>query len=396
MPRRVLVLASLLVSALVADGPAPGEVSGPVAYTATGVKLGDKTWSWKAITALTETDPDVEVLRAEYARRAAAAKDTAALHLAIAKWCRENGLPEEARKEYEAAVAQEPTNVAAREGASFARDKDAWRPAKEVYAERLTALDPKKKGARLELAKWCREHSLFDEEWNLVVQLLVADAWDKAAIQQAIPITDRRIPKSPLRPPFEGRWEARVDRTGHHRIKCFAIYAIDFVKVDSDGKAFTGRGTRLEDHYAWDQEILAAADGVVTMADDHWKDLPAGVGGNFNEANFISIEHEGGEHTDYGHIKQGSARVKAGDRVKKGQPIARAGNSGASGTPHLHFTMSVAVFSPGFDHGQWLSVPYRFEDFDVVEANGAACSFHVNVARPQEGWVMVCPAPLGK
>ncbi len=396
MRPRLLLPALLLALVAVADGPAPGEVSGPVVFTATGVKLGDKTWAWKSIKTLTETDPDVEALRAEYARRAAVAKDTAASRLVVAKWCRENGLVEEARKEFEAALAKEPENITARKGLSFAREKDAWRPAKDVYAEKLLALDPKKKGARLDLAKWCREHSLFEEEWNLLVQLLVADAWDKAAIQQVIPIRDRRIPQTLLRPPFEGRWKAQVDTTGHHRIKCFALHAIDFVKVDSDGRAFTGKATRLEDFYGWDQEILAAADGVVTMVDDHWKDLPAGVGGKFNEANFVSIEHEGGEHTDYGHIHQGSALVKAGDRVKKGQPIARVGNSGASGVPHLHFTMSTAVFAPGFDHGQWLSVPYRFGDFDVVEANGAPCSFHVNVARPQEGWVMSCPAPSGK
>lgn len=391
MPRRWLPLALLLLASAIADAPPAGEVVGPVAYTTTGVKLAEKTWAWKSITALTETDPDVDALKGELARRVGEGKDTTSSHLALAKWCRENGLHEDARKEYEAALAKDPTNPVARKGASFARDKDAWRPAKEVYAERLAALDPKKKGARLELAKWCREHALFDEEWNLVVQLLVADAWDKAAIQQAIPITDRRLSKTLLRPPFEGRWKALEDTTGHHQIKCFAIYAIDFVKVDANGKLFSGKGTQLSDFYGWDHEILAAADGVVTMADDHWKDLPAGVGGKFDQANFVSIEHEGGEHTDYGHIRQGSARVKAGDRVQKGQPIARVGNSGASGLPHLHFTMSTAVFAYGFDHGQWLSVPYRFGDFDVVEANGAPCSFHVHVARPQEGWVMVCP-----
>lgn len=50
----------------------------------------------------------------------------------------------------------------------------------------------------------------------------------------------------------------------------------------------------------------------------------------------------------------------------------------------------------GEGHGQWLSVPHRFEDFDVVEAGGAPSSFHVRLVRPQEGWVLDCPAGLGR
>ena len=36
-------------------------------------------------------------------------------------------------------------------------------------------------------------------------------------------------------------------------------------------------------------------------------------------------------------MKQGSVRVKVGDKVKTGEQIGACGNSGNSPTPHLHF-----------------------------------------------------------
>ncbi|MCX6285893.1 MAG: M23 family metallopeptidase [Bacteroidetes bacterium] len=39
----------------------------------------------------------------------------------------------------------------------------------------------------------------------------------------------------------------------------------------------------------------------------------------------------------YAHCVKGSFMVKAGDKVKKGQPLALLVNSGNSDAPHLHF-----------------------------------------------------------
>ena len=36
------------------------------------------------------------------------------------------------------------------------------------------------------------------------------------------------------------------------------------------------------------------------------------------------------------HLSPGSIQVKVGDRVERGQPIAKAGNSGNTTEPHLH------------------------------------------------------------
>src|SRR5439155_3518593 len=39
----------------------------------------------------------------------------------------------------------------------------------------------------------------------------------------------------------------------------------------------------------------------------------------------------------YGHLQPGSLRVKVGDTVKVGAPLAKIGNTGPSLGPHLHF-----------------------------------------------------------
>jgi hypothetical protein len=76
--------------------------------------------------------------------------------------------------------------------------------------------------------------------------------------------------------------------------------------------------------------------------------------------------------------------------VKAGQPIARVGNSGASGMPHLHFTLDMRVFDRK-GNGEWISIPWRLSGFRVVEAGGAPCDFEVKAARVQEGWRMQFP-----
>lgn len=50
---------------------------------------------------------------------------------------------------------------------------------------------------------------------------------------------------------------------------------------------------------------------------------------------FVVIDHQNGYRTLYAH--NANLLVKAGDRVKMGQPIAKVGSTGRSTAPHLHF-----------------------------------------------------------
>jgi murein DD-endopeptidase MepM/ murein hydrolase activator NlpD len=71
--------------------------------------------------------------------------------------------------------------------------------------------------------------------------------------------------------------------------------------------------------------VVAAADGVVAYAGNELR----GFG------NMILIRHEGGYVTAYAH--NDSLLVKKGDKVKRGQIIARVGATGAVFGPQLHF-----------------------------------------------------------
>jgi murein DD-endopeptidase MepM/ murein hydrolase activator NlpD len=73
-------------------------------------------------------------------------------------------------------------------------------------------------------------------------------------------------------------------------------------------------------------EVVAVAAGIVTDASDHDHE---GYG------KLVEINHGNGYVTRYGH--NSSLAVKVGDRVIKGQPIARIGNTGRSTGPHVHF-----------------------------------------------------------
>lgn len=72
--------------------------------------------------------------------------------------------------------------------------------------------------------------------------------------------------------------------------------------------------------------VHAAADGVVIYA-----------GWISGWGRMVKIRHQGGIVTSYAH--NSSLLVKEGDRVVKGEIIARVGSSGRSTGPHLHFTI---------------------------------------------------------
>ncbi|NQW54767.1 MAG: M23 family metallopeptidase [Rhodospirillales bacterium] len=79
---------------------------------------------------------------------------------------------------------------------------------------------------------------------------------------------------------------------------------------------------------------IAAAKGAPVKAADGGKVVYAG-GEVAKMGNLLLIEHPGGYITAYGNNEE--LLVKKGDTVKKGQTIAKVGNSGGSANPQLHF-----------------------------------------------------------
>ena len=90
--------------------------------------------------------------------------------------------------------------------------------------------------------------------------------------------------------------------------------------------------------------VLAAADGVVRAVRDGQSDFAVGA---FNAAkvkgiecgNGVVIDHGDGWQTQYCHMRQGSVRVKPGDRVTAGTALGLVGQSGDAAFPHLHLTV---------------------------------------------------------
>lgn len=88
----------------------------------------------------------------------------------------------------------------------------------------------------------------------------------------------------------------------------------------------------------FDKEIIAPLGGIVWNVKDNSK-----TGGSdekyadWKYQNLITIKHSETEYSQYFHLAHKSALVKIGDKVKKGQTIARGvGMTGCTTTPHVH------------------------------------------------------------
>ncbi|MDP3749227.1 MAG: M23 family metallopeptidase [Phenylobacterium sp.] len=94
-------------------------------------------------------------------------------------------------------------------------------------------------------------------------------------------------------------------------------------------------------------DVLVAAPGRVTRLRDGVADVSVKVAGAASVAgqecgNGVVVDHGGGWETQYCHLARGSIRVKQGDTVGAGQPIARVGLSGNTEYPHLHLSVRKA------------------------------------------------------
>lgn len=177
---------------------------------------------------------------------------------------------------------------------------------------------------------------------------------------------------APLR---SGSWAALYDPSSvaGHRRALFAIdgrariparFAIDWVKVTDEGRAFHGDPSIPSNYYGYGADVLAVADGVVASAVDRFPEPTSPISLDNEAGNSIAIDIGGGRFAFYEHLQPESVRVKAGDRVRVGDVLARLGASGSvSSGPHLHFHVSDANSSLGAE-----GLPFVFRTFDVLGA----------------------------
>ena len=88
--------------------------------------------------------------------------------------------------------------------------------------------------------------------------------------------------------------------------------------------------------------VLAAASGVVRDVRDGMPDTGKQAYDARGEAdralgNAVALDHGSGWTTFYGHLRQGSLKVRLGDRVARGQVLGEIGLSGSTEFPHVHF-----------------------------------------------------------
>ena len=135
--------------------------------------------------------------------------------------------------------------------------------------------------------------------------------------------------------PVDGTWIVIQGYRSGGSHQGSAAYALDLVAVDDEGRAHRRSGRQAQDWLSFGAAVLASADGVVVRARDHFQDNR--VWGEGKDTNTVIVRH-GAVFSEYVHLQRGSLRVRVGDVVKRGQLLARCGNSGAE-TPHLHWAL---------------------------------------------------------
>ncbi|MGW5069672.1 M23 family metallopeptidase [Streptomyces cyaneofuscatus] len=221
----------------------------------------------------------------------------------------------------------------------------------------------------------------------------------------------RGEPRPPVEvdPPVTGRWSALnspADKVPSHGTHVYGqTYAIDIVAEPevADGEpparpAFRWLWPlfrRNRAFPAFGTPLLAVADATVVRASDGQRDhlsrtSLAGlvylmlIEGNVRSiagehrvlGNHVVLDLGDGTYAVYAHVRRGSLKVAAGDRVRAGQGIGRVGNSGNTTEPHLHFHL---MDGPDPDDARgvpftWrgVGVPANGETFTVGTDVGAA------------------------
>lgn len=171
-------------------------------------------------------------------------------------------------------------------------------------------------------------------------------------------------------------------------------FAIDWIKVDGQGKAFRTDGKKSEDWLCYGTEVLAVAAGTVVETMRDLPNQPPGVAPtNLTipeiAGNHVILDLGGGRYAMYAHLAPGSVTVQVGDRVRAGDKLGLLGNSGNTTGPHLHFQIS--------DRPSTLdttSLPFVFasmelesrtsanlEDIDEFSIKGTPLPMHTKVAK---------------
>jgi murein DD-endopeptidase MepM/ murein hydrolase activator NlpD len=115
--------------------------------------------------------------------------------------------------------------------------------------------------------------------------------------------------------------------------------AVSFAILQAYGSRLSHRGAEyftLDFGMPEGTEVYSAREGTVIATEDRF-DISCWAANCDHYANFVEILHADGTVGKYFHLQQGSVRVRPGQRVGRGEAIARSGDTGYATVPHLHF-----------------------------------------------------------
>jgi hypothetical protein len=157
-------------------------------------------------------------------------------------------------------------------------------------------------------------------------------------------------------------------------------FAIDFFGLNDAGHAIEASPDKLNQtsNRQWTgfgADVLAVHDAVVRDMCDSTADHdplaplpePKEITARGVYGNFIVLEISPGVFAHYAHLQHGSIRVHIGQHVKHGDLIARLGDSGNAGGPHLHFHISD---KPTFELSE--GIPYVFSTIGLLGKSSEA------------------------
>jgi hypothetical protein len=206
--------------------------------------------------------------------------------------------------------------------------------------------------------------------WISAAQIL-GNLFAKIAYRSKLPSGDNYDCKVEYILPFDGKWTVFNGGVSKGLSHSWGIlpqrYAYDFIIMDDEGKSFAGDNTSLQSYYCYGKDVIAPADGTVVKVSDKHRDSRV-TGENVYcdtwdiRGNFVVIKHADGEFGAIAHLVPGSITVRKGDNVKRGDILAKCGNSGNTSEPHIHFQLQ-----SGKSFFRSAGLPIAFVNIDARE-----------------------------
>jgi hypothetical protein len=192
-----------------------------------------------------------------------------------------------------------------------------------------------------------------------------------------------------LGPPLKGKhWVAFngcCELSGAHRASSLSVtgglyfaqrFAIDWMRLDEAGRLVKGNPADVHSWTGYGSDVIAVADGRVVKIEQNLDDQ---VPGSLPDPKTITLANVDGNHivldlgnhlfAFYAHLQHNSITVSQGEQVKRGQLLAKLGNTGNTSAPHLHFHLMDGTSTLGSN-----GIPYVIDVFEFAGQIPAAKS----------------------